>query len=81
MIATGHARPSTDGWRRWNTTTVPNGTYTLQSVASSGGLTGISPGITITVNNPPPTTSVVLPSNTATLVGRLSTSTPAPHPA
>jgi hypothetical protein len=48
---------------------VPNGSYTLQSVASSGGLTGTSPGITITVNNPPPTTSVVLPSNNATLSG------------
>src|SRR3984957_19035586 len=56
------------GWLAgWDTTPVPNGTYTLQSVASSGGLTGTSPGITITVNNPPPTTTVLLPSNPATL--------------
>ena len=68
VIAT--ATPTIYGWlASWNTTTVPNGTYTLQSVATSGGLTGTSPGITITVNNPPPTTNVVLPSNAATLSG------------
>ena len=54
----------------WNSLTVPNGTYTLQSVAASpGGVMGTSPGITITVNNPAPTTTVVLPSNNATLSG------------
>ena len=54
----------------WNSLTVPNGTYTLQSVASSpGGVMGTSPGITVTVNNPAPTTTVVLPSNNATLSG------------
>jgi hypothetical protein len=69
VIAT--ATPTIYGWlAAWNTTNVPNGTYTLQSVASSGGLTGTSPGITVTVvNNPPPTTSVGLPSNSATLSG------------
>jgi hypothetical protein len=41
----------------------------LNSVATSGGLTGTSPGITVTVNNPPPTTSVFLPSNGATVSG------------
>ena len=42
------------GWLgQWNTTTVPNGTYTLQSVAAySGGVTGTSPGVTVTVANP-----------------------------
>jgi PQQ-like domain/Bacterial Ig domain len=42
------------GWTAsWNTTTVPNGVYTLQSVASYGGeVSGTSPGITITVANP-----------------------------
>jgi hypothetical protein len=36
----------------WNTTTVPNGTYTLQSVATEvGGTTAKSPGITVTVSN------------------------------
>ena len=68
MIAT--ATPTIYGWlAAWNTTNVPNGMYTLQSVASSGGLTGTSPGITITVDNPPPTTNVVLPSNDATMSG------------
>ena len=54
----------------WNSVNVPNGSYTLQSVASSpGGVLGTSPGITVTVNNPAPTTTVVLPSNNATLSG------------
>ena len=68
QIAT--AAPTLIGWlSAWNTTTVPNGSYTLQSVASSGGLTGTSPGITVTVDNPPPTTTVVLPANNATISG------------
>jgi phosphatidylinositol-3-phosphatase len=68
VIAT--ASPSIYGWLgSWNTTTVPNGTYTLQSTATSGGLTGTSPGITITVANNPPTATVVLPANAATLSG------------
>ena len=52
VIAT--ATPTIYGWTAsWNTTTVPNGTYTLQSVASYGGeVSGTSPGITITVANP-----------------------------
>jgi hypothetical protein len=52
VIAT--ATPTYYGWlAQWNTTTVPNGTYTLQSVAAySGGVTGTSPGVTITVANP-----------------------------
>jgi hypothetical protein len=54
----------------FNTTTVPNGTYTLQSVASDAlGFTGSSPGISVTIHNSPPTTSVVLPQNGATLSG------------
>ena len=70
VIAT--ATPTYFGWLAvWNTTTVPNGTYTLQSVASyfvfNGGTT-MSPGITITVNNPP-ATSVLVPSNGTTLSG------------
>jgi hypothetical protein len=68
VIAT--ATPTIYGWvANWNTTTVPNGTYTLQSLASSGGLTGTSPGIQVTVNNPPPLTAVLLPANNATLSG------------
>ena len=35
-----------------NTTTVPNGSYTLQSVASdSAGNTGYSPGVQVTIAN------------------------------
>lgn len=51
VIAT--ATPTIFGWlAAWNTTTVPNGTYTLQSVASyTGGVSGASPGVTITVTN------------------------------
>jgi hypothetical protein len=67
VIAT--AAPTIIGWLAgWNSTTVPNGTYTLQSVASyPGGVSGTSPGVTIMVNNPPPTTTVLLPANGATV--------------
>lgn len=49
------ATPTLFGWLAYfNSTTVPNGTYTVQSVATdSGGETGSSPSVTITVNNPP----------------------------
>ena len=54
----------------WNTTTVPGGTYTLQSVATdTGGNTGYSAGITVTVDNTPPTTAVLVPSTGADLSG------------
>ena len=47
-----------------DTTTVPNGSYTLQSVATdSAGNAGYSPGVQITIDNPPPTTSVIVPSS------------------
>jgi hypothetical protein len=51
VIATATA--TVYGWlASWNTTTVPNGTYTLQSVAAyGGGVSGTSPAITITVDN------------------------------
>jgi hypothetical protein len=51
VIAT--ATPTIYGWLAvWNTTTVPNGTYTLQSVASySGGVSGASSGVSIVVKN------------------------------
>jgi hypothetical protein len=40
------------GWYAfWNTTTVPNGSYTLQSIATDGVTTATSPGITVTVQN------------------------------
>lgn len=41
------------GWYTdWDTTTVPDRTYTRQSVATKvGGATATSPGITVTVQN------------------------------
>ena len=59
------------GWlASWNTTAVPNGTYSLQSVAAyGGGVSGTSPGITITVANAPPSTNVGIPSSGATVSG------------
>jgi hypothetical protein len=47
------ADPTIYGWlSKWDTTTVPNGTYTLQSVASYGGeVNGTSAPITVTVSN------------------------------
>jgi hypothetical protein len=40
------------GWiGAWDTTTVPNGTYTLQSVGTDSGGTVTSAPITITVSN------------------------------
>jgi hypothetical protein len=54
----------------WNTTGVPGGIYTLQSlVTDAAGNTAYSPGITITVDNTPPTTAVLIPSNGAHLRG------------
>ena len=69
VVATG--TPTLYGWLAgWNTTTVPNGTYTLHSVASySGGVSGTSPPVAVTIDNPPPTTTVVLPANNTTLSG------------
>ena len=51
LIGTG--RPTNYGWiTGWNTTTVANGTYTLQSVAyGAGGISGTSAGVSITVSN------------------------------
>ena len=65
------ATPSYYGWVcSWNTTTVPDGSYGLVSEASrSPGGTAYSSGVGITVDNPPPTTSIVVPSNGASLSG------------
>ena len=53
VIAT--ATPTIYGWlAKWNTTTVANGTYTLQSVATANGVSGTSAPLTISVNNAPP---------------------------
>jgi polyvinyl alcohol dehydrogenase (cytochrome) len=71
LIATAAA--TIYGWlANWDTTTVPDGTYTLQSVAyDTAGNTARSTGVAVNVeNNPtPPTTSVIAPSNGASLSG------------
>jgi hypothetical protein len=67
----GMATPTIVGWLAgWNSTTVPNGVYTLQSVASyANGTSGTSTSIPIAVNNPPPTTFVLAPQNNAIVSG------------
>jgi hypothetical protein len=64
------------GWlAQWDTTTVPNGTYNMQSIAFyPDGLSGtdgvtVNPLTWVVVDNAPPTTSVVLPSNDASVSG------------
>jgi hypothetical protein len=63
--------PTLYGWiGAWNSTSIPNGTYTLQSVATdTDGVSTTSAPITITVNNPPPSTSMLIPSTGATQSG------------
>ncbi len=69
-VVIGTGAPTIYGWiALWNSTTVPNGTYTLQSVADANGKSGTSTAITITVDNTPPSTSVLIPSRGATLFG------------
>jgi hypothetical protein len=54
----------------WDATDVANGTYTLQSVATdTSGVSTTSAPITVTVDNPPLQTTVLVPSNGATLSG------------
>jgi hypothetical protein len=69
VVATG--TPTLYGYlAKWNTTSVPNGTYSLQSVATDGDLNKpTSAPITITVNNQPPATAVLIPSGGATVSG------------
>jgi hypothetical protein len=52
-VHVGTAVESYFGWHAtWNTTSTPNGTYTLQSVITdSGGTTATSAGITVTIAN------------------------------
>jgi len=57
------------GWLcGWNTTTVPNGSYFLVSeVSGEGGSAFSSAGVSVSVNNPPPSTTVLIPASGATL--------------
>jgi len=67
----GTATPSPYGYYFvWNTKAVPDGAYTLQSLVTDGlGNTAFSSGVSVTVANTPPTTSVVIPSAGASLQG------------
>jgi hypothetical protein len=58
----------------WNTTSVPNGTYTLQSVVTDvAGNYEYSTGVvSVTVANPAPTTAVLVPSGGASVSGTSS---------
>jgi hypothetical protein len=69
VIAT--ATPTYYGWLvQWNTTSVPNGTYTLQSVATDTvAESAPSAPVTVTVDNPAPSTAVIIPSTGATQSG------------
>ena len=70
----GTATPTNYGWLySWNTTTVPNGPYALLSEAFGPGGSAFSAGVSITVNNAPPATSVIIPNNGATLSGTAAT--------
>jgi hypothetical protein len=76
-VEIAQATPTLFGWlAHWDTTTVPNGTYTLESLGwYVSGAIGVgeysvpSAPITITVNNPPPSTLVGLPANGASVSG------------
>ncbi len=69
VIATATSTPY--GWvADWDTTTVPDGTYTLQSEAyDTNGNTGLSPGITVGIDNNLAATSIVIPSDGAFITG------------
>ena len=69
VIAT--ANPTIYGWlAQWDTTTVPNGGYTLQSVVTDKlGLVTTSSPVSITVANAAPTTTILIPSNQANQSG------------
>jgi Bacterial Ig domain len=61
------ATPTYYGWLcSWNTTNVPNGTYVLVSEASGAGGNAFSQ-VGISINNPPPSTTVIVPADGATL--------------
>jgi len=65
------ATPTYYGWiALWNSTTLRDGTYTLTSIATEGGSSAASPGISITLSNGNPSVSIVVPSAGATVSGK-----------
>jgi hypothetical protein len=65
------ANPTYYGWlAAWNTTSVPDGTYLLVPVASwQGGVRATGPAITVTVDNVPLQTQLILPKNGSEISG------------
>jgi len=58
------------GWLcTWNTTTVPNGSYVVVSEAFNSVGSTFGSDVGVTIQNPLPATSVLIPSNGATLSG------------
>ena len=61
------------GWLcSWNTTTVPNGSYALVSYASGAGASAFSSPISITVDNVPLATQLLLPKNGSQISGTVT---------
>ena len=67
----GTATPTLYGWICvWNTTGVPDGPYILESLVTDAvGNTASSPGVSVSVANTPPSTTVLIPSTGASLKG------------
>ena len=72
VIAT--ATPTLYGWlAQWNSSTVPNGTYSIQSVATDAASnTDTSSPVAVTVTNHATITAVLIPSGGASLSGTSS---------
>ena len=70
----GTATQTLYGWlSSWNTTTVPNASYSLLSEAFNATGSAFSAAVSITVNNSSPSTSVLVPSNGTILSGTAAT--------
>ena len=87
VVAT--AKPTIYGWLAqepngtwgWDSTSVPNGTYTLTPLVTfTRGGSEAGTGITVTVSNAVPTGQVVIPSSGATLTGTATLDEGASYP-